>query len=275
LSLSRRQFLTRAALAGVGVAVSGLAYTLLEAKWCRVLRVGLRLPNLPESFRGATVALLTDIHHGPYVPLAYVRHVVDTVNRLRPDAVCLGGDYVHRDRQYIAPCLRELGRLASRFGTYAVLGNHDHWEGVDEIRAKLAQHRIPDLTNRGLWLEDRGDRIRLCGVGDLWEDEQDLEAALGDARASDATLLLSHNPDYVEQIRDPRVGLVLSGHTHGGQVVLPFASAPFCPSLYGQKYLHGLVRTRTTQVFVSRGIGTITPPVRFRCRPEIVLIGLS
>ncbi len=144
-----------------------------------------------------------------------------------------------------------------------------------QIRAALERHRIPDLTNRGLWLENRGSEIRLCGVGDLWEDQQDLEAALGEAEHRDAAILLSHNPDYVEQIHDQRVGLVLSGHTHGGQVVFPFAGAPFVPSRYGEKYLHGLVRTPTTQVFVARGIGTITPPVRFRCRPEIVLIALS
>ncbi|GAG45684.1 unnamed protein product, partial [marine sediment metagenome] len=203
-----------------------------------------------------------------FVPLVYVRHVVRTVNRLRPDAVCLCGDYVHRDRKYIAPCIQELGRLESRLGSYAVLGNHDHWEGANEVRAALARHRIPDLTNRGLWLENQGERIRLCGVGDLWEDQQDLDAALEEAERGDTTLLLSHNPDYAEQIHDERVGLVLSGHTHGGQVVLPFAGAPLIPSRYGEKYLHGLVRTRATQVFVSRGIGTITPPVRFRCRPE-------
>lgn len=273
--MSRRHFLIRAILATAAVPVTGLAYTLLEAKWCQILRAPVRLPNLPDRFRGTTIALLTDIHHGPFVPLVYVRHVVRTVNRLRPDAVCLCGDYVHRDRKYIEPCIRELGRLESRFGSYAVLGNHDHWEGADEVRSAFARHRIPDLTNRGLWLENQGERIRLCGVGDLWEDQQDLEAALGEAERGDATLLLSHNPDYAEQIHDERVGLVLSGHTHGGQVVLPFAGAPFIPSRYGDKYLHGLVRTRTTQVFVSRGIGTITPPVRFRCRPEIALITLS
>ena len=185
MGISRRRFLMGATLAAAAIPVSGLAYPLLEAKWCRVLRASVRLPLLPDSFRGTTIALLTDIHHGPYVPLAYVRHVVDTVNRLRPDAVCLCGDDVHRDRSYIAPCIRELGRLESRLGSYAVLGNHDHWEGAAQVRAALARHRIPDLTNRGLWLENQGARIRLCGVGDLWEDRQDLDAALGEAEPGD------------------------------------------------------------------------------------------
>ena len=86
--------------------------------------------------------------------------------------------------------------------------------------------------------------------------------------------MLAHNPDVVEDIRDPRVGLVLSGHTHGGQVVLPFFGAPMVPSSYGQKYLHGFVRGPATSVYVSRGVGTIAPPVRFRCPPEVTFITL-
>ena len=117
-------------------------------------------------------------------------------------------------------------------------------------------------------------RLRICGVGDLWTDRQDLKTALGDATPGDAVLLLSHNPDFVETIRDRRVGLVLSGHTHGGQIVLPGYGAPVVPSRYGQKYLYGLVQGPCCQVFVTRGVGTVTPPVRFLCRPEIVLITL-
>jgi predicted MPP superfamily phosphohydrolase len=112
-------------------------------------------------------------------------------------------------------------------------------------------------------------------VGDYWRDVQDLPSALGETTMNDAVILLSHNPDYVEEIRDHRVGLVLSGHTHGGQVDLPIIGAPVVPSIYGQKYIHGLVQGPATQVFVTRGIGTITPPVRLFCRPEIALITLA
>ena len=117
-------------------------------------------------------------------------------------------------------------------------------------------------------------RLRICGVGDLWTDRQNLPAALGDATERDAVILLSHNPDFAETLEDRRVGLILSGHTHGGQVVLPGFGAPIVPSRYGQKYLHGLVQGPRSQVFISRGVGTVTPPIRFFCRPEIVLITL-
>ena len=139
-------------------------------------------------------------------------------------------------------------------------------------QAALAEAKLPDLNNTGVWIERSGARLRICGVGDLWTDHQDLETALGDATESDAVLLLSHNPDFVETIRDRRVGLVLSGHTHGGQIVVPGYGAPVVPSRYGQKYLYGLVEGPCCRVFVTRGVGTVTPPVRFFCRPEVVLI---
>src|SRR5579883_1003534 len=219
-AMDRRKFLKRMGLAALGSAVAGGTYPFLEARWCRVTRRTIALPNLPPPFRGTTVALLADVHHGPFVPLAYVRHIVELTNALRPDIVALAGDYVHRSASYIAPAIGELGKLTATLGRFAVRGNHDNWESVRLSRAALAAAKIPDLNNRGIWLERRGARLRVCGVGDLWTDRQYLGAALGDATERDAVLLLSHNPDFVETLRDPRVGLVLSGHTHGGQVVV-------------------------------------------------------
>lgn len=270
--MDRRKFLKRAGLAALGTTVVGGVYPFLEAKWCHVARRTIAVPNLPPPFRGTTAALLADVHHGPYVPLEYVRRVVEMTNALEPDIVLLAGDYVHRSSGYIAPGIAELGKLRARMGRFAVRGNHDNREFAPITRAALAEARLPDLTNTGVWLERRGARLRIGGVGDLWTDRQDLGAALGDATLDDATILLSHNPDFVEGIRDPRVGLVLSGHTHGGQVVVPGLGAPIVPSRYGQKYLHGLVQGPCAQVFITRGVGTITPPVRFLCRPEVVLI---
>jgi uncharacterized protein len=273
--MDRRKFLKGLGLAALGsTTVSGLAYPFLEAKWLQVVRRTIALPKLPVPFHGTTVALLADIHHGPFVPLAYIQHAVATANSFNPHIVALVGDYVHRHESYIAPGIKELGKLKAPLGRFAVRGNHDNRNFTSLTRAALAEARLPDLNNTGTWIERNGARLRICGVGDLWTDRQDLEAALGDATESDAVLLLSHNPDYVETIRDSRVGLVLSGHTHGGQIVLPGVGAPIVPSRYGQKYLYGLVRGPSCRVFVSRGVGTITPPVRFHCRPEVVLITL-
>lgn len=279
--IDRRAFLKRWARTALGASVGGsLIYPFLEAKWCRVVRHTIALRNLPQVFRGTTIALLADIHHGPFVPLAYIQHVVAMTNALRPDIVALVGDYVHRDTSYIGPSFAELSKLRAYLGRYAVRGNHDNrsYHGHQDFQplsqAALADATIPDLNNDGVWLERNRSRFRICGVGDLWTDRQDLNAALADATEDDAVLLLSHNPDFVETIRDRRVGLVLSGHTHGGQIIVPGFGAPVVPSRFGQKYLHGLVQGPCCQVFISRGVGTISPPVRFLCRPEIVIITL-
>ena len=244
-----------------------------------MVRQNIVLPNLPAAFRGMRIALLADIHHGPFVPLAYIRHVVAMTNAHQPDLTLLAGDFVHGHHSYAGPGIKELGRLEAPLGRFAVRGNHDAHRDVDTNQPTaslaLAGAGLPELRNAGEWLERGRARLRVCGVGDLWTDRQDLDAALGDASDRDAVILLSHNPDFAETMRDRRVGLVLSGHTHGGQIVVPGWGASIVPSLYGQKYLHGLVQGPSSQVFITRGVGTISPPVRFLCRPEIVLITLT
>jgi len=271
-TVTRRRFLKRALLGGLGGCVALGVYPFIEARFYKVTRVDIDVPMLPKEFGGTTIALLADIHHGPYFGVDFVRSIVRDTNALEPDIVALCGDYVHRESRYIEPCIDELAALRAKLGVYAVLGNHDHWEGAPRTRAALTGAGIRELTNTGVWLEKSGARLRLCGVDDLWEGPQDLDAALGDCPGDGAAILLSHNPDYVEAIRDRRARLVLSGHTHGGQVDVPFFGPPLVPSKYGKKYVGGLVETPDTQVYVSRGLGGITPPVRFNCRPEIVLI---
>jgi predicted MPP superfamily phosphohydrolase len=280
--MNRRSFLTRARSVALGsVAAGGLVYPFLEAKWCRIVRQTIAVPNLHAAFRGTRIALLTDIHHGPFVPLCYIQHVVAMANSLEPDLTLLAGDYVHGHHSYVAPGINELGKLRAKLGRFAVRGNHDnhsyhgdHANLLNYSSAALAEAGLSDLNNSGVWLERPGARLRICGVGDLWTDRQDPGAALGDATDRDAVVMLSHNPDFAETLLDQRVGLILSGHTHGGQIVVPGLGAPIVPSRYGQKYLYGRVQGPSCQVFVSRGVGTISPPVRFVCRPEVVLITL-
>jgi predicted MPP superfamily phosphohydrolase len=155
-----------------------------------------------------------------------------------------------------------------------VLGNHDHWEGARATRLALRRAGVPELRNGGEWLSRPGARLRIAGLGDLMEDRQDLALALGDTTPEDVALLMVHEPDAAESIHDDRVGLVLSGHTHGGQVVVPGYGAPVVFSRYGRKYAEGLVQGPTARVFITRGVGTISPPIRLFCRPEISLFTL-
>jgi predicted MPP superfamily phosphohydrolase len=275
--MNRRTFLRWAAGTGLGAALAGVGYAWCEAGWLRVTRHVIPVPRLPRPFAGKTVALLADPHHGPFNSLRLVRAAVELTNALAPDLVALAGDYVQEGhgRAYAERCLEELGRLRAPLGVFAVPGNHDHNEGIEVIRGAIRANGITDVTNAGCWVDAGGCRLRVAGVDDLWHGRQDLAAALGDATGADACLLLSHNPDYAETLTDPRVGLVLSGHLHGGQVRLPGLGSPYLPSRYGTKYLHGLVRAPATQVFVSRGLGTVGLPLRFRCRPEVNLLTLA
>lgn len=275
--MNRRQFLQRAAAATATLAAGGLGYARFEATWVHVTRHTLAVPRLPAPFAGMKVALISDMHHGPFNTRSLLRTAVDRTNALRPDLVALPGDFVqgHNGSHYAGPCLRELGRLRAPLGVFAVPGNHDYWGGIQVLRRAIADSGIVDVTNTGRWVERGGSRLWVGGVDDLWEGRPHLPAALGDATTADACLLLCHNPDYVETLRDRRVGLVLSGHMHGGQIVIPGVGYHRIPSRYGLKYLQGLVRTPHTQVFVSRGLGTTALPLRFRCRPEVNLLTLT
>jgi predicted MPP superfamily phosphohydrolase len=272
--MNRRSFFRTATVAALPTPVAAASYGMFEAGWLKVERPELVLPRLPHVFDGLRIAFLTDIHHGPYTNIDYVTSVVRTTLALQPDLIVLGGDYSYKEARYIAPCFEALAPLKAPLGVFGVLGNHDYWHGLDQTRAGLQAVGATELTNTGVWLERGGYRFRLGGVDDLWCGKPDVRPALGDATEADGCLLISHNPDFAERLRDPRVGLVLSGHTHGGQAVAPIAGAPFVPSRYGEKYLRGTVQAPATTVYVSRGLGTVVSPMRFGSRPELTVVKL-
>lgn len=273
--MNRRQFLKGTAAATVAVGVGGLGYGFAEGGAIGIEQVDVAVRNLPAAFDGFRVAFLTDIHHGPYVGLEQVTNMVRTARHLQPDLILLGGDYCLRDRKFIAPCFDVLAGLRADHGVFGVLGNHDYQHGVSQTRAGFRKARITELTNAGVWLTKGNARLRLAGVDDLWKGVPELEPAISGVTAEDACVLVSHNPDFAEKkLRDRRVGLVLSGHTHGGQVVVPGATNPFIPSAYGDKYAQGLVEGPTAPVYVSRGLGLSGLPVRYNCSPELALLTL-
>jgi predicted MPP superfamily phosphohydrolase len=268
----------------VFVVVAGvLAYGFAETYRLEVKQITVTSPDVPIAFDGTTVVLLTDIHRGWFFSQDRVGRLVTRVNALEPNLIVLGGDYVYASTDYEASCFAELARLQAPLGRFAVLGNHDYGEygndGNDYSDPIPAIQAIRDagialLDNQAVWVEKAGGRIRIGGVGDYQQDTPQLAPTVEGTSASDFVLLVSHNPDYAEHLPISAVDLVLSGHTHGGQVTFFGLWAPYLPSGYGQKYRTGLVRTEATTVIVSNGIGTIFPPVRFFARPQIVVITL-
>lgn len=278
--LSRREVMVRTARTGgtllaAGGAVAG--YGFWEAAHVRIVRETVVVPNLPPGFEGATVGVLADLHHGPYVSLDFVRHATELANSLRPDFFALVGDYGHRGthaEEEVPPCLDVLAGLSAPLGCFAVPGNHDLKGGGGVYRKAIAATPLTDLTNRHVVLERNGDRLVLAGVDDLWWGKPNVSAALAGIPTGAATILLSHNPDYAETSPDGRVGLVLSGHTHGGQVYLGEPATRWVPSRFGMKYRRGLVQGPASKVYVSRGLGEAGVPLRVNSPPEINLLTL-
>lgn len=239
-----------------------------------VTRTRIPIPGLPARLEGFRIALVADVHHGRFFGPRAVQKAVEAVNSACPDLVVLAGDYVLGSADFISPCMDILSGISAP--CCAVLGNHDHWEGPEEtLRLLNDRVRARTLVNSAMRIGTAGESLLVCGVGDFWEDEQRLDDCLSGRRAREPVILVSHNPDYAEELDPGEVALVLAGHTHGGQVVLPFAGAPMLPSFYGQKYRSGLVSCGGTAVYVSRGVGVGSPPVRFNCRPEIAVLTLA
>jgi len=164
-----------------------------------------------------------------------------------------------------------LGQLNARRGVFAVLGNHDWWTDAQVVRGGLEQAGVPVLMNSGLRLPEG---VYLAGVDDVWSGQPDLRAALAKNPSNAPTILLAHEPDFVDEFSlDERVALQLSGHTHGGQIRLPFRGALVLPP-YGQKYDYGLFRVRQTWLYTNSGIGSAFFGLRLNCRPEVAEITL-
>lgn len=232
--------------------------------------------DLPAAFDGTTVAFLSDIHHSRSFPLGRVKELVALTNGLHADLVLLGGDYVSHSRAHIPSFFREAAALTAPFGVYGVLGNHDRNTDAELSEQCMRQAGIRSLDNQGYWLEKRGARIRVGGVADLTTATQDLSPMLAETRPNDFMILVSHHPDYAEQLPFSLIDLMLCGHTHGGQVSLLGKWAPtgFMPSRFKLKYLTGVIKNAGTTVIVSNGIGTVGPPVRIWAAPQIWLITL-
>ena len=237
-----------------------------------VERRAVGLKRLPRRLDGLKVVQLSDIHHGPLTSRAQIERAVEVANSLQPDIVALTGDYVSHEWTYVQPCAEMLGRLRARRGVYAVLGNHDNWVDAELVTDLFRAEGIRVLKNEGLRFEDRGASFWLAGVDDTMVGLEDLPLALAGSRDEELKLLLAHNPVILRRAARAGVDLVLSGHTHGGQVA--WRNERSASGRVRRRILRGLARRGETQIYVTRGLGTVVLPVRYGCPPEVTLLTL-
>ena len=226
------------------------------------------LDGLPEAFRGFRILQLSDIHHSLFVPLEHVAAIVELTNLLEPDLIALTGDFVTYSRASIEPVAEMLGALQARSGVFAVLGNHDFRVGAKVVERALRRQGIEVLRNRHVVVRKGGQTLPVAGVDD-YNYGTDMNRALHGIPRDSATLLLAHNPRLIGLAACHGVSLVLSGHTHGGQINLPFLGSVYGRTPEQLRFKVGWDRLGATQIYVSRGIGTIVLPWRLRCPAEI------
>lgn len=232
------------------------------------------LRRLSPGHDGLKIIHLTDLHHSLFTPLDEIQRAVHLTNLLKPDLIALTGDYVTLSRSYIWPVARALGRLHARLGVFAVLGNHDFGVDADEMTRALRAQHVRVLRNAHFALRAGSATLWVLGVDDLWWQADDLRAAVRSVPGRDPKILLCHNPLGIHLAAEHGIDLVLSGHTHGGQVRLPVVGSVYGRSKLGQRFVEGWNRLNGTQIYISRGIGKVLVPLRLGCPSEIACLRL-
>jgi uncharacterized protein len=242
-----------------------------EANTLEIEKVSITLKRLPKSLDGFRLVHLSDIHHSPFTEIEHIQRTVEMANSLAPDLFVLTGDYVSHEADYIKPMAEVLGQLRSEFGTFACLGNHDHWTNADLVTSSLRSEKIEVMINEGLRFSARDASFWLAGVDDYMVGKTDLRAALRGSFPDEMKILLAHNPVIIRRAARAGVDLMLSGHTHGGQIKIREEEKRILPK---RRFKNGLYRRKNTQIYITRGIGTVVLPIRYQCPPEISLIEL-
>jgi hypothetical protein len=265
------------AVSGGLLSLSGLHYVArIEPDWVEITRLALQLPRLQPEFNGYQLVQISDIHMNSWMNRSRLASIVETVNRLNPDLIAITGDFVsHNPNNHFEDMTSELQRLSAPDGILAVLGNHDHWSDPTVIRQALKQAKVLELRNQACTIHRQKARLHFGGVDSTYNGHDRLELVLEQIGAQGAAILLAHEPDYADvSAASGRFDLQISGHSHGGQVVLPWIGPPILPP-HGRKYPRGLYRIGKMLQYTNRGLGMANLRVRLNCRPEITVFTLN
>ena len=278
--LSRRALL-RASIVGVGsLGTAALYANQIERFWTEFNEVTLKLPRLPRVFDGFRIAHLSDLHVGEHVSNAFIERTVARVNALRPDIAVVSGDVINHGAEWIEPAARMLSKL--RMPTYVSFGNHDYlpdtgWpRGADVLSVPLAAALrgigLTVLRNAAVPIVRGGERLWIAGLEDFYTQRFDPVATFAAIPAGEAVVCLSHNPDSAEDLKPFVPDVILAGHTHGGQIRLPFVGPILLPITHREWYT-GVSEIGPMKLLVSRGVGHLLP-IRIFCRPEVPMVTL-
>ena len=269
MAMSRRAALKTLLAGGVGAVTGSAAYGYLYARHALGLtRATVPVAGLPPALAGLRIGLLTDVHRSRWVSAQDVAVAANVLMAEKPDLIVLGGDYVTwGDRQFVGSSAEELSVLSAPHGVFGILGNHDD---DHDMPAALAAHGVRVLKDARTRIVINAAPLELVGIRFWTKKAADIATAM---RGAEGTIvLLAHDPRRLTEAQALQIPLVLSGHTHGGQVVLPVVGA-----LAAQEFpvVAGLARRGDTTMFVSRGVGTVYVPVRINCPPEVAVLTLQ
>jgi uncharacterized protein len=279
MGMTKRQFFRAAVGLGITGGVSGLAAIQYAFNWEPNHVVAeartIRIKGLPSSFDGLKIVLLSDFHLYPFTTKETIQKAIRIAIGFQADIALLAGDFVYGSADSIFELRPLLTELNPRLGIFAVMGNHDHRQGVVQITNELTRGGIEVLNNRGVTIQIGGDSIYLAGIDSVSQGNPMPAVAFANRKRDQSSIVMVHEPDVIDDlVNEVPVDLQLSGHSHGGQVRLPLVGALMLPD-YGQIYSLGLYQVGRAQVYTSRGIGMIGVPIRVDCPPEVTCITLQ
>ena len=277
---SRRLFLRRGMYGLTAASFAGSAYGMLvERNDCQITDADFVIPHLPRPLDGFTIALASDVHSSIYMTKQEMEEYVRLINGMKADMIVVAGDFVNGSIGEVYPFAEAFSALSAPSGVYGVMGNHDFYNSDPDLVAKEVDDcGIKLLRDDKVIIHKDGGRFYLIGVDDVGRASAahiKLETAIGSAPLNIPRILLCHRPYYLQEAAERRIDLMLSGHTHGGQIVLgQFGNVVIAPAALASRYIWGKYRIGNTHMYVSRGIGTVGLPIRLNCPPELTKITL-